>query len=91
MNEDKSLSHARQARSAAYGGRSRCRRPARAGAGAGADVRRQPFRPVLRGLLLTGRGKAWLRMLPAGDGAEGEAARHALFWSPTVTDSEAPR
>jgi sulfide:quinone oxidoreductase len=46
---------------------------------AGADVRPQPFRPVLRGVLLTGRGQAWMR----GAGGEGEAERRALFWPPT--------
>ena len=49
---------------------------------AGADVLPQPFRPVLRGVLLTGRGKAWMRSAPAG-GGEGEAERRALFWPPT--------
>ena len=48
---------------------------------AGADVTPQPFRPVLRGVLLTGRGKAWLRK--EVDSAEGEAERRALFWPPT--------
>ena len=33
---------------------------------AGADVRPQPFRPVLRGVLLTGRGQAWMRNAGAG-------------------------
>ena len=46
---------------------------------AGADVHPQPFRPVLRGVLLTGRGQAWMRR---GDG-DGEAQRRALFWPPT--------
>ncbi len=46
---------------------------------AGADVSPQPFRPVLRGVLLTGRGQAWMRR---DDGA-GEAQRRALFWPPT--------
>ena len=49
---------------------------------AGADVRPQPFRPVLRGVLLTGRGQAWMRSAPGG-GGEGEAERRALFWPPT--------
>src|SRR4051812_12172906 len=48
---------------------------------AGADVEPQPFRPVLRGVLLTGRGKAWLRRVE--DSETGEAERHALFWPPT--------
>jgi sulfide:quinone oxidoreductase len=48
---------------------------------AGADVKPQPFRPVLRGVLLTGRGNAWLRK--EIESAEGEAERRALFWPPT--------
>ena len=50
---------------------------------AGADVRPQPFRPVLRGVLLTGRGQAWMRTAPAGGDGDGEAQRRALFWPPT--------
>ena len=49
---------------------------------AGADVEPQPFRPVLRGVLLTGRGQAWMRNAADGDG-DGEAQRRALFWPPT--------
>jgi sulfide:quinone oxidoreductase len=48
---------------------------------AGADVEPQPFRPVLRGVLLTGRGQAWMRG-PVGED-EGTSARRALFWPPT--------
>jgi sulfide:quinone oxidoreductase len=50
---------------------------------AGADVRPQPFRPVLRGVLLTGRGQAWMRRAAAGGDGDGEAQRRALFWPPT--------
>ncbi len=50
---------------------------------AGADVEPQPFRPVLRGILLTGRGREWLRAVPDGDDAEAQAERHALWWPPT--------
>jgi sulfide:quinone oxidoreductase len=50
---------------------------------AGADVDPQPFRPVLRGVLLTGRGQAWMRNVTDGDAPDGEAQRHALFWPPT--------
>ena len=50
---------------------------------AGADVEPAPFRPVLRGLLLTGRGAEWMRQDIAGGGGEGTAARHALWWPPT--------
>lgn len=49
---------------------------------AGADVEPAPFRPVLRGVVLTGRGQRWLRHDPAQD-PEGATARHALFWPPT--------
>jgi sulfide:quinone oxidoreductase len=52
-------------------------------AAAGADVETEPFRPVLRGVILTGRGKQWLRQPAPGSEGEGEAARHALFWPPT--------
>jgi len=48
---------------------------------AGADVDPQPFRPVLRGVLLTGRGQRWMR--GPEDLGEGETERHALFWPPT--------
>jgi sulfide:quinone oxidoreductase len=50
---------------------------------AGADVEPRPFRPVLRGMLLTGRGREWLRAEIAGGGGEAAAARHALWWPPT--------
>ena len=50
-------------------------------AAAGADVEPRPFQPILRGVLLTGRGRQWMR-LGAGE-EEGEAARHALWWPPT--------
>jgi sulfide:quinone oxidoreductase len=48
----------------------------------GADVAPQPFHPVLRGMMLTGRGQAWMRHGPAGEG-EGSAERRALWWPPT--------
>ena len=48
---------------------------------AGADVDTQPFHPVLRGVLLTGRGQQWMR--GPDETHEGTAARHALFWPPT--------
>jgi sulfide:quinone oxidoreductase len=41
----------------------------------------QPFRPVLRGVLLTGRGQAWMRK--DAESPEGETERRALFWPPT--------
>lgn len=50
---------------------------------AGAQVTPQPFEPVLRGVLLTGRGSAWMRHdLTTGADAD-TADRHALFWPPT--------
>jgi sulfide:quinone oxidoreductase len=50
---------------------------------AGAAVEPRPFRPVLRGMLLTGRRREWLRAEVAGGGGEADAARHALWWPPT--------
>jgi sulfide:quinone oxidoreductase len=50
---------------------------------AGAGVDPQPFRPVLRGVLLTGRGSQWIRRDLGTQDAEGEAERHALWWPPT--------
>jgi hypothetical protein len=38
---------------------------------------------VLRGVLLTGRGRDWLRAEIAGGGGEAAADRHALWWPPT--------
>lgn len=50
---------------------------------AGADVEPEPFRPVLRGVLLTGRGRAWMRN-DLSEETDGDAVeRHALFWPPT--------
>jgi sulfide:quinone oxidoreductase len=51
-------------------------------ADAGATVERTPFRPVLRGRLLTGRGPRYLRHDAAGGGGEGEATTHTLWWPP---------
>jgi sulfide:quinone oxidoreductase len=48
----------------------------------GAIVERKPFRPVLRGRLLTGRGPRYLRYDAAGGGGEGEATTHTLWWPP---------
>ncbi len=50
---------------------------------AGAAVEPRAFRPVLRGMMLTGRGKQWMRHEPAGGAGEGTASRHALWWPPT--------
>ena len=48
---------------------------------AGAPVDPQPFRPVLRGALLTGSGPRYLRA-PYGESAPGTAARSPLWWPP---------
>jgi sulfide:quinone oxidoreductase len=50
---------------------------------AGADLEPRPFRPVLRGVLLTGRGRRWIRRDLATTGDHGEAQRRALWWPPT--------
>jgi sulfide:quinone oxidoreductase len=52
-------------------------------ADAGAPVEREPFRPVLRGRLLTGRREQYLRFDAAGGGGEGETAPHPLWWPPS--------
>lgn len=48
----------------------------------GAEVEPQPFRPVLRGVLLTGRRARYMEADVAGGGGEGAPARTAL-WSPS--------
>jgi sulfide:quinone oxidoreductase len=48
---------------------------------AGADMTPQPFRPVLRGRLLTGHGERFLHHVAGGGGGEGTVSDHAL-WSP---------
>ncbi|MGN6169834.1 MAG: FAD-dependent oxidoreductase [Solirubrobacteraceae bacterium] len=50
---------------------------------AGADLEPRPYRPVLRGMMLIGRGREWMRHDAAGGGGEGEAVRRALWWPPT--------
>jgi sulfide:quinone oxidoreductase len=49
---------------------------------AGAPVTPQPFRPVLRGRLLTGRGERFMHHVAAGGGGDGTVADHALWWPP---------
>ncbi len=50
---------------------------------AGVPIEPRPFRPVLRGLLLTGRGPAYLRAeLDGGHGETSNAAPDALRWPP---------
>jgi len=51
-------------------------------ADAGATVERTPFRPVLRGRLLTSRGPRYMRYDAAGGGGEGEASTQTLWWPP---------
>ena len=51
-------------------------------ADAGAVVERKPFRPVLRGRLLTASGARYLRHDAAGGDGEGEATTHTLWWPP---------
>jgi sulfide:quinone oxidoreductase len=48
---------------------------------AGADVRPEPFRPVLRGKLMTGRGGTYLRHAMSGGGGESRSSEFML-WSP---------
>jgi sulfide:quinone oxidoreductase len=49
---------------------------------AGADVDPQPFRPVLRGKLLTGYESLSLRAEPTGGAGEGTASLDYLWWPP---------
>jgi sulfide:quinone oxidoreductase len=50
---------------------------------AGADIDPQPFRPVLRGVLLTGGPARFLRAeLDGGAGDASIVAREALWWPP---------
>jgi sulfide:quinone oxidoreductase len=53
-------------------------------AGAGAAVAPRPFRPVLRGHLLTGLGRpgTFVRYDASGGAGEGESGPHALWWPP---------
>jgi sulfide:quinone oxidoreductase len=50
---------------------------------AGADLDPEPFSPVLRGVLLTGRGRRWIRRSLETAGDHGESQRRALWWPPT--------
>jgi sulfide:quinone oxidoreductase len=52
-------------------------------ANAGADIAPQPFRPVLRGLLLTGRRPRYLRHeITGGADTESSASPDPLWWPP---------
>ncbi len=50
---------------------------------AGAPVQPEPFRPVLRGILMSGAGPKWLRHAVGGDGDPSVLAEHALWWPPS--------
>jgi len=52
-------------------------------AAAGAPIEPQPFRPVLRGILLTGGDNRFMRNAIAGGEGEPEVANHALWWPPS--------
>lgn len=49
----------------------------------GAPVTPEPFRPVLRGLLLTGGAPRYMRAEIAGGRGEEEVSEHALWWPPS--------
>ena len=49
----------------------------------GADLDPQPFRPVLRGMLMTGGQRRWLRAPAGATPGHSKAALHALWWPPT--------
>jgi sulfide:quinone oxidoreductase len=51
---------------------------------AGADVEAEPFRPVLRGQLLTGSSPRFMRHhLEGGHGEDSEVSQQALWWPPS--------
>jgi sulfide:quinone oxidoreductase len=49
----------------------------------GTDLDPQPFRPVLRGMLMTGGQRRWLRAPAGATPGESQAALRALWWPPT--------
>jgi sulfide:quinone oxidoreductase len=50
---------------------------------AGADIRPQPFRPILRGTLLTGAAARYLRAdISGGAGDDSTISTNALWWPP---------
>ena len=49
----------------------------------GADLDPQPYRPMLRGMLLTGGQSRWLRGPAGKTPASTQTADHALWWPPT--------
>jgi sulfide:quinone oxidoreductase len=48
----------------------------------GADIEPEPFRPLLRGMLLTGGRDRWLRAPAGGTPAATQASLEALWWPP---------
>jgi sulfide:quinone oxidoreductase len=50
---------------------------------AGAPVDPRPFRPVLRGKLMTGGPEPFFRSAIAGGGGEGQVSEQPLWWPPT--------
>jgi sulfide:quinone oxidoreductase len=51
-------------------------------AASGADLEPEPYRPVLRGILLTGGHERWLRAPSGGTPAATQASLEALWWPP---------
>jgi sulfide:quinone oxidoreductase len=49
----------------------------------GKDLDPQPFRPVLRGMLMTGGQRRWLRAPAGATPGESQVAMRALWWPPT--------
>jgi sulfide:quinone oxidoreductase len=54
----------------------------------GVDLDPQPFRPVLRGMLMTGGQRHWLRAPAGATPGHSEAALRALWWPPTKIASK---
>ena len=52
-------------------------------AAVGAPIEPEPFRPVLRGMLLTGGDERFMRSGVAGGQGEPKVASHALWWPPS--------
>ena len=52
-------------------------------AAVGAPIEPEPFRPVLRGMLLTGGDARFMRSGVAGGTGEPKVASHALWWPPS--------
>jgi sulfide:quinone oxidoreductase len=49
----------------------------------GADLDPQPFRPMLRGMLMTGGQRRWLRAPAGTTPAAAQVALRTLWWPPT--------